>query len=512
MAFTFSDLPEDVELVGCSPVKVTLETDRKVNEFLYKRLRIIATFGSISDGDEFSFSYADLSFTFTFRTTADDSGNEIEIGLATSYATLATELLTNAGISENFKLIVSGGDLQLEPLIGFDFDFDYTAAPASISLTEVFSPNSNYEPNLKILLISEFEEDSTWKILAKHLKTPGDDDRVNFDITNDFDLKYPFPIKNLLPSTSIFVGTQTDIGFINYRLRWAEQYGDPPQTRKLFVNKTFVALKGGISWLNRTENWWNIHSGNNKWLTLQPYEKRIGYDQPEFLYWIGKNIATVNFAVRVDYVLADGTTNGFILIDGFDVEYGKIYYFPTNWRRLGLFSTSANPLVSYEFYMQDKNSTFVTQKMKYVIDPMYLDYERYYMFGNSWGGVDTLRGTGKVVSTAKYKWQEASNYEDINQASGNLTQLLQYDKKEQLYFKGSIGHKDKEYITYLKEILISEEVRIADTVNGEYIPILVTSNSIDLYKDDDDLYFLNWEYKLAFEDCAHDNFDTPITL
>lgn len=226
------------------------------------------------------------------------------------------------------------------------------------------------------------------------------------------------------------------------------------------------------------------------------------------MYWAWKEETETDAVIRSKVYFADGTDQ----TDDKSVhsfEYRKIYKITTSLKQLGYTNDIANPIIKYEVWLvgQWLGGGDLSEKMTYIIDPKMMDYERFYAFGNSYGGVDVVRGTGKLVHNPKYSSKTASVYEVTgiaNDVNADKAQLFQYDKKETIYYKGSTGHHSLEYINYLKEILLSDDVRWIDIPKKNFLQILVTTTSVNLWKDDDDLYQLEWEYRFAFDDYSHD--------
>lgn len=515
MAWTLETMPEDVSLVKSGPTYVVLDTDRDLYPYSSVVIDLVVT-GTINVGEFFTFSYGDISITFTGANPADDSGVQLSTNAGAlpidEYAdALAEEFRQNFEIARYFEISRSSGiseHILIKPIDNFTNDFAQSNDMANVTASIIQTGTANFEKNLKIVLLVE-EYDTFYSKYKKgkvHILEPVNS-RAAFNIAKDFDLQHDFPAASTINSSS-FNWNVCANNFVKYRLRYAEQYGEPAEVRALTTNATEkFAVYGSREYPKRLNLWWNSFKASDKFLTLQPNNKRISYEQPEYLYWIARTDPSPAIEMRATATLADGSTvNTSPGASSYFTVYGQIYKFTTQYKQLGFTLDPLNPIVSYKVWMIDSVTTSViTEERNYIIDPKAMDYEKYYAFGNSLAGVETMRGTGKMVESPKYEWQEATLYDAyLGELSAKHSQTYQYNKKEIVTWAGSVGYHSKEYIESLKDALLSDDVRLIDIENKQFIEILVNKGSVNMPKDDDDLYSLEWEYRFAFENYGHE--------
>ena len=512
MAFVSTTAPNDVVLVKCNKVNFSVQTDRRPFEFSQKLLQLTFTSDPAVD-DTLEFSYDGVTVFFTVKNPADDSGAQFSTNAGalalTDYLDLvADEIAANFDVINNFEVTrVSTNKIMLIVRNGFDPDFVIDDQLTNCTAIQTEQTNANYEPNLALYCGVEIYDILTgkWEVPLWHVLPAGEYGHATFDIHKDFDLGFHVPSTSTIGS-STFNMSQAYDNKDKFRIKYAEYYGEPATVKEIFIyNQEFVALNGGKGYFNRNVGWWYNYSPTKQWLTLQSTTKTISYDQPEWLYWIGREDPDVDVNVKVQATLANGTVETEITLPStYTITYQSVYILTTQYKQLTLTLNPANPIKSYQVWLVEAGtSTKVSDVMTYVFDNTNLEYERFYLFGNSYAGCDVVRGTGKIATGAKYVSQLGSVPDVVEDSLRG--EYFQFNKKQITTFKGSIGYKDKEEIEYLKDMLLSNDVRLIDTDRGVFLYLLVLSETVKIYKDDDDLYFLEWDYRYAFDDCAIDD-------
>ena len=63
--------------------------------------------------------------------------------------------------------------------------------------------------------------------------------------------------------------------------------------------------------------------------------------------------------------------------------------------------------------------------------------------------------------------------------------------------KQSTGYRTQQEIDWLEELFLSEYV--VEQINGQFIPVIINTDSIEKYKSQDNLFAFTFEYVLAAE-------------
>ena len=276
MAFTLINFPKDVEPIKGRQAKVSFTTDKDLYEFSSKQLRLQIS-GSIQVDETITIQYGDISITFTGANPAGTNGYNLSTNAGSlpldEYADLlAEELEANFDINRHFKITRESGSFEfiyIEPCDNFTNDFSQTNDFANISILSISSGTPAYEKNLKIVCMVELYDElaGTYGKPLIHIKEPAPK-KITFNIAKDFDLQHDFPVASSIDSSFFFIDPCVK-NWVRYRLKYAEHYGNPSQTRKLFTSTDdFFAYYGGRSYEKRLQNFWDTHKNNEDFLSL----------------------------------------------------------------------------------------------------------------------------------------------------------------------------------------------------------------------------------------------------
>lgn len=508
MSITLNSSLEKVLLTKCHPVKVELESTKSAIQFTERYLALEFS-GNNVIGEDFTIIVDSLTLTIPVVASADSTGNEISVRGAETLNTyrdnVINELLNNYYICLYFTLSSFTG-AHGESSIKFiprDINVTMSISEAMTDTTAelVETANGDYEENFSIALIVEHLDTSdNVTDQFEHLLPVLDDDTVEFDIQKDFSLSYERPMEDALTTSTTYHGICTK-PIQKFQMKWAEYYGNPATFQGLADNSTiYFALYGGRSWLNRNESWYTAFLAAEKFLTYQSRSKEVTFDQPEFLYFFLDASTNRDLELFISYTLQNDTFGTETKSLG-TVSANSLIWLKVGLEYLNITVPPSNPIKSYEIRVRDVTGTTtdISETFSFTVTLDQTDYSRFFLFGNSLGGCDVVRGTGKVKSMATYsKTESLQDAESDDQVGG----VLVLNKRQQSTYSGSLGFKDEFYIKQLQELLLSDQVWEIDIENGEYIPLVVDTSSVELFQDDDDLYKMRWEYRHAFFECA----------
>ena len=181
--------------------------------------------------------------------------------------------------------------------------------------------------------------------------------------------------------------------------------------------------------------------------------------------------------------------------------FGRVQWLKLGFEQLGLTQNIANPTIKFQVWLEVA-STKVSTTLSFNIVQRQVDYERYFIFGNSIGGLDVYRGTGKRKETLKLIRQTAqkSQAQFVTNTDYQNAQSFTFNTRAMQQYSGSLGYMMHTDLLYLKEIMIQDYTWIADIETPRFIPINILSESIDLGKDDQDVYSLKFDYTIANEE------------
>lgn len=515
MALTIQEIAK-VQLVKNNPVHVKVNSDKRPNEKGKPVFDLIFTATTAADGETFTIEYDTTSVTMTFKTTPDlTTGLELSLyasgTLAEFVDDVMEELKKNVDLFNLFIFTRSSPAAEyISMSLRSEYDPDLANAQnesvTGMGISIAQTTNINYEENLHLQLIVDKETPGTTNQAITHILPVTVDSSnpfVIFDIHTDFNLSYHLPFSLALSTIAPYYEHATDC-YQRFQMYYANRFGNPPITQALQtpVNNDFLALWGTRAYVNTLDNWYSLQTSaglDAVWLTQQPRTKEVTEAQPEFWYFLPINVANKDYVVkRKDYFLDDtDSTSTLVTINA---DWGEVHWIKLGFLQMSLTQNVSNPTIKYDVWIE-VDSVIESEVLTFEIIDTQTDYERYFAFGNSLAGIETVRMTGKFTFSGEFSGKEATQNDptsatDFSRQHSNF----HFDKRQQKKYKGNVGFYSKEYITHLKELFLSDSVWWIDPVYQRFVAIVVTPGSVKFYKDNDDLFSLEFEYMHAYED------------
>lgn len=510
MAITSVTGLEEVNPVNCTPVLVKITSNLPAEEKILNYLRIDVD-GPPNYDETIQWTHNGVTVSFIVRVAADDSGTQLSQQGALSIADYTTLLVEE--INANYLAFlyfevteqIIGLDywIKIEPRENKDLDITFESTLNNLFTTLITSTNPNYQENTSMALLVEIydEEEGVYNPPLPHIlplletSVP-----VVFDIQKDFNLRHQLPNPLSIGLGSSIIAGCTD-NWTKFKISYGERIGSTPIVQGITSEPDpYYAIYAGKNYLDQFDSWWTFWRYSDLFLTNQPRPKTVTMIQPEWLYWVGRS-EVLDAKIKVVSTMRDDTTATEIKGE-YDISLGEVIYIKAGFYQLGLVYNPSNPIVSYTVQLVDDEENEISEAFEFQLTADCLEWERYYLFGNSVGGCDTVRGTGKVAINLDTEAQEARRLTTAEVIDNGRGQEFQYNKRQRSVYEGSIGYKPIAYILYLRDMLLSNEVWAIDVEDQSFVPILVNNGSVRFFKDGEDLYTLRWQYRLAYEDCS----------
>lgn len=218
-----------------------------------------------------------------------------------------------------------------------------------------------------------------------------------------------------------------------------------------------------------------------RFLTHQPNKKVVDMQQMDWLYWLhdSANYATniTTLSVVYDIVYDDGTSA--VLRGKSTIVSNAITVFcvPTGYWAVAEKEENDKSIVSWGVSLVDNNNNTVSEKRQYVLAPQQDLPAKYLVFRNSLNVFDGVRFDGSF----------AENFETTSQVAvdGN-NETFEFDNEGYKAIKINTGRLGRGWISYLKEIMLSEEVYLKE--GNDYVKVVKVNKNIggiDTAKRDD---------------------------
>lgn len=479
--------------------------------------------GPLAEGDSFSLTYNSTQQNFLIKNYPDDSGTEIVAGKD-------HPLIADLTILEWCNKIIAA--LKANYLFSRDFDIELeeTGLDPRVKLTAkiadpVYDVELSESSGINLLLLSNgikkvrHQSFAIWfQLLVSNSDGTGFDIVLNdtFLDVDDEGEAHPNLSQTL---TQALVGRDNDFeqpdpalpvvqknlkSCRRYYIRYAEAYGSKQVIRKIESTSTKWVLLGGSG--KAFEKEFSIPSrffvdSKHCFLKQESLTKDISINHFEWLsfVWLTDPAAVVKAHVKVYFTSGDPEE-----FDAYTFEdiakYDKIT-FPVGPGQLSLESLYDPRIVAYyEVWLKDALDTVLSEVRTYRLIYEYRPYSRWFVALSSFGSYDTYYTIGKG----------STEYSLITQTA-NITQshLFDFEKGEVLEFDPSLEQKTTVitgWITSKRELKRFRDLFLSwnkfEIINGRAFPVMLNSKNIKERRDDEKIYYLEFEVGYRFSDQA----------
>ena len=499
-----------------NPVGIKLQTDNYiVTPAVTQVLDLIFT-GGAAVNDNFTLKWANATVVFTFVTSPDSSGSQLPKYVSGDVDdwldTVITYLNYNYYIYTDFIVSLvsgnpSGGTIRFTAKAsGVDYALTVTENITNCTASNTAGAdavvNSNFSINLDVYVYSG----SAW-VKSGSLVLPPDANNQTVFFVEQF-------LKSYLPAAVPGAGEDsiqklTD-EVIQWKIVYAESYGDTVYFKKITEGSAKYAIRAGLNFTDFPGNdfFATWLPANKKFLTWSPNYKKINTTQDEYLnFLLYGSITEINLICKCWY--SDGTTQTLsLLTQGTTAKY-DLYRIPAGYTQLAIASNFTIPagesVLKYDLWLTDQSDAVISEVKTFVVDQLYFKNERILIFENSMGGWDTLRCKG----LSEYSVDTDSI--PIEKILPDYWSLTSFDNSGRFadvnhgYIDSAVvrtGYMTLAELKWLKDLLISENVFELRTA---YIPVRISKGSFKLYKDNDDLYALEFVLIDAFDQVNYSN-------
>lgn len=475
---------------------------------------------SANEGESITISWDGNSVTFTVAADPDESGTQIPLyvsGSFTAYRDLVLEyMLKNELIYDNFYTEIGDGGG-----IAYIIFYYHTQDPVEVTLEEdmagvvAFTNNSTgpiVVDNLScVLKVIEYDQDNN-ESLAITLNAP-------FNTSNGnavFEIGQAFNLEPHLPSAAtIFVNLLgytygvAEKAYRKYLLKYAERFGTPPVTQGLQEDKTYHVIYGGYSFNGRATFGTNVVFGqvlchNYRYADGSRWYKPVSKEQPDWTYVFTKQ-ALNDCVINVVVYFEDGTSTEFPYpdLDPFNLLGSHLYWFPSGYGQLRL-DEVPNPdnlaIVRYEWRLKPESGSLVHARVGYDVDCECHPWNIYLLFENGLGGCESVRLMGKTQQkyVASRETFRRTRWQDVTVATGEEGNYFQEGNQQ---WEANTGWHPEYYIRHLRQLLLGDAWLI-DLENERFIKIIINTESIEDVDDDQELFALNFNFRMAGYDRA----------
>lgn len=260
--------------------------------------------------------------------------------------------------------------------------------------------------------------------------------------------------------------------------------------------------------------------------TLQPgYEKIISMGQPEWLSVYYYNAVQYSYHWKAYYVNGSSLTGS---INNISVMNTPLTI-PTGVTQCGIPSTnSGSALLRYEIILsvQDDDSLITGKTFSYLIDQRYFKEERYFIYQNSLGAIDTLRCVGVQKFSVKRSGATSGIAMSSQARSDRGTMEMVYNELEHQWTMRTgwlLNKEEKELMLdflrspYIAEVVMplltpdtetigegEEAVTIKHYYRQPYRSVIMLQDTVDMWEDEG-VWGFEWKMMNAYRDTQYSN-------
>ncbi len=360
-------------------------------------------------------------------------------------------------------------------------------------------------PELKIILRVTFLSDV---YLEANVNEMG---LAIFDISDLLDDMVTFSLFGgmfIAEDVSDLTGVITPQTLYPFTLYAFELYGNPPvlDTDSIISpdDNSFYVIKGGVNFQSETDSnifeWFEIVKENKMWLTWYPLVKKISLAQQEFVSFF-TNGNYIEFAL-LEYKIYEKDTGALLdtvlFFNPHELEENAIYHyslFNGNYLQDTHFGDGTKVGSMTVRLVEPVSGDALSELRFYIFDHTSTIDERFIVFRNSLGGMETMALRGKVIEGSQIERTTASNYRHFLFPLSQLGTYRIINQREITTRKANTGFITDTDADYVREMLLSLERY--EIIDNRLVPIEITSNKLE--KDpNSETFSHSIEYRFAF--------------
>jgi hypothetical protein len=459
-------------------------------------------------GHSFQLSFMNQVFDFIIANDNNDLGLSIPPAAGgdtptTWCAKVGTAMSENYFLHTNYDIVISNTVPSIlftakNPGAFYSMTFTNVNVTGIIQYHQITGVDSQLYPGFGILAQILDENDD---IIGEDLRPPDSNGRVQFDVSeylNSF-LEGFIPPHFTIPvnanKTSSF-----ENGIKKFRMAFAEKYIGV--SKRLHIDDFHYAVMGGLS--RETLSWWNEQvSGffddvNNKkrFLTWAPRQKNTTIDQLERLYFLVSDPAIISLTPSIQVMFTDGT-NQTITLNAVSLPNFGVIELQVGYTDLNLSNIQPAKTVQGWRVWMSNSSGIVSEIFTFNLDTRTREYDRQFIFRNSFGWYDVALFKGLIESDLEYVYNQGNIIlEDIETVYNSPDKNFQ--TTEQQTFIGTTGWFSKDYLEWMRDMFRSTE--IYEIINGRCYSVIITVQKVLKSKDGNDNLQYNIEYRRSYQD------------
>lgn len=512
MAASLDTAPTSPELNG-NDNWVTLESTLVVPDPAYLTLTF-ASSGPVA-AEELDVIFNGITITFTVAASTNATATAIPTkgggeSLTDYAARVAEALRENGQITEAFQVTSSGAVVRLESLTGAAITDLAGTGPLTNTTIGVDAGGSPYtQDNLAAMLqvwIAGATANADTRLVTLHGAYDPDTAQARFNLRNLLPVAaMPPPESAIPPVVSVTWPRGKATGaWVEYFLRYADKYGTPAVPEALTKSANYICIHGAHASDAVVPNSLSFVRLLHRYRAADGtfFNKPVVEEQPDYVYAYFAIEYTDCFVERE----ATWDTGDVTTIDSsdnpFDLDEKSVYWFLAGHYPADFTPPEAGAqIVSFAWRLiapgELGNTTLA--EVNYVVQPC-TAWDRFLLLDNGLGGCESVLFRGKTQVEYKASRTQARRQRQPGHEPGT-GDLFTFNQEGNTTFQLRTGYQSRYYIEHLQQLLLGDAWLI-DLENERFLRLVCNTDSIEVYKDDTELYSLQVTFNAAWIDQA----------
>lgn len=436
----------------------------------------------------------------TFEVVGNDDANLMGV-----YGTgLVEALQKNHALSAHFTITLeSSSDTQavIRLTSRYGVEFVGTENMSNTTATYTAGTDDTYADHYKILVQVWMESGyglGDYRLIDTLEQTPDANQAAVFNLMKQVKAQLRHELPEYLDSSAKIVPCTRPLG--RFYLQYADKSGTPVVQNDWSIElATHTAYLAGVAEDQHPNADLNVDwVVNARAFTHQPAQCLVAPDELVYLYFVPSSQPN-GVDLEVVVYFEDGSSMSYsptvtvTVPDRYQMAWASVGY---NQLAIG----SADPAKTVHHYtvrVKSTGGTYYTDLRTYVVDHHYHAQQRQLLLANGMGGYDSLLVTGTQQAQVNRPHEVVEQPARFNASPADATQVAVREDGHKV-MEVSAGPYDNSYARYVEDLLLQHgQAYLVD--GGHFTPIIITSTSVDMVNEDDDVQQIRIQYRYGFD-------------
>lgn len=464
-------------------------------------------------------AFSNLTLYFRLMTAPDASGEQLPAAVAgDTFSTWAEKLynalITNFYLRYNYDIVLEAAGASSRNIVftaketGTDWSFTATSDFSNVTFTPVAGTDRALRDGFNVVAAIYDENEQP---IAHEYKCVDEDGVVNFDLAEYLASEVDDIARFTWPQMQVYPYILHTSYVKKYKVSFCEYYD--ALTRPLIFDSLRRAITGGLSremllYLDEiNKDYFASDVGKLKFLSWSPNSKMTGLKTPEKLFFLAQGSSSytkMKLTIKVNYT--DSTSRIVDYTGLITYSQNNVYEFLVGYNEMYLKGIDTSRVIhSYEVYLRNEMNEPISETKTFILDWENHEYERHFIFRNSFGTYDVMRCTGRVQRDFKYDRASGMTITEEDPTEFNAPGK-QFDNNKTQIFTANTGFIDSKMKEFTDEFLLSGE--IYEVVDDALYAVTITTEQAVMKKDIETLNSLSFAYQRAWTDKFHSSIDS----